>query len=208
MQAGSLHTFIPIEQEANHDKMTGTPHSEVMNIQLRHAVSEDEDFLRQLFAATQPMETASWNISATAREQLLQMQYRGRMQTYTAQYPDAEDLIICLNKEGDIEKRVGRHLVMRQEDAILGIDLAILPAYQKQGLGRLVLQGVQRQCAKEGMSFRLQVLHTNPARRLYDRLGFKMMSQDLLYAQMEWRAVERSSAPGRGRDRYAGGSSI
>jgi ribosomal protein S18 acetylase RimI-like enzyme len=160
-----------------------------MNVQLRHAVAKDEDFLLQLYLATQPIETASWNMSATAREQLLQMQFRGRRQTYTAQYPDAEDLIICLNEEGDVERRVGRHLVMRQEDAILGIDLAVLPTYQKQGLGRVVLQGVQRQCANEGLRFRLQVLHTNPARRLYDRLGFRIVSQDLLYAQMEWSAL-------------------
>jgi GNAT superfamily N-acetyltransferase len=160
-----------------------------MNIQLRHAVSEDEDFLRQLFVATQPMETASWNISATAREQLLKLQFRGRIQSYTEQYPNAEDLIICLNEEGEVERRVGRHLVMRQEDSILGIDLAVLPAYQKQGLGQFVLQGIQRQCLKEGLRFRLQVLHTNPARRLYDRLGFRMVSKDLLYAQMEWSAV-------------------
>jgi len=169
--------------------MTGIAPSEVMSVQLRHAVAKDEDFLLQLYLAIQPIETASWNMSATAREQLLQMQFRGRRQTYTAQYPDAEDLIICLNEEGDVERRVGRHLVMRQEDAILGIDLAVLPAYQRQGLGRLVLQGVQRQCAKEGLRFRLQVLHTNPARRLYDRLGFRMVSQDLLYAQMEWSAL-------------------
>jgi GNAT superfamily N-acetyltransferase len=184
--AGSWHTFTPIEQEGNHNKVTGTAHSEVINVHLRQAVSEDEDFLLQLFLATQPMETASWNMSAIAREQLLQMQFQGRRQTYAAQYPDAEDLIICLNEEGDVESRVGRHLVMRQEDAILGIDLAVLPAYQKKGLGGLVLQGVQRQCAKEGLRFRLQVLHTNPARRLYDRLGFRMVSQDLLYVQMEW----------------------
>jgi GNAT superfamily N-acetyltransferase len=180
------HTFSPIEQEGNHSKVIGTVHSEVINVQLRQAVSEDEDFLLQLFLATQPMETASWNMSAIAREQLLQMQFQGRRQTYAAQYPDAEDLIICLNEEGDIKSRVGRHLVMRQEGAILGIDLAVLPAYQKKGLGGLVLQGVQRQCVKEGLRFRLQVLHTNPARRLYDRLGFRMVSQDLLYAQMEW----------------------
>lgn len=169
--------------------MAGTAHSEVVNVRLRHAVAQDEDFLRQLYLATQPIETASWNMSATAREQLLQMQFRGRSQTYTAQYPDAEDLIICLNEEGDVERRVGRHLVMRQEEAILGIDLAVLPAYQRQGLGRLVLQGVQRQCAQEGLRFRLQVLHTNPARHLYDRLGFTIVSQDLLYAQMEWSAL-------------------
>lgn len=169
--------------------MTGTAHSEVTNVQLRHAVAKDEDFLLQLYLATQPIETTNWNMSAAAREQLLQMQFRGRKLTYAAQYPDAEDLILCLNEEGEVERRVGRHLVIRQEDAILGIDLAILPAYQNQGIGRLVLQGVQRQCAQEGLKFRLQVLHTNPARRLYDRLGFTMVSQDLLYAQMEWSAL-------------------
>lgn len=168
--------------------MTGTVHSEVMNVQLRQAVAEDEDFLLQLFLATQPLETASWNMNAAAQKQLLQMQFRGRMQTYAAQYPDAEDSIICLN-EGDDMRRVGRHLVTHQEGAILGIDLAVLPAYQNQGFGRLVLQGIQHQCAKEGLKFRLQVLHTNPARRLYDRLDFRMVSQDLLYAQMEWSAV-------------------
>jgi len=157
-----------------------------MNVQLRHAVAKDEDFLLQLYLETQPIETASWDMSATARENLLRMQFRGREQTYSAQYPDAENLILCLCEEGDIETRVGRHLVMRQEDAILGVDLAVLPAYQRQGLGRIVLQGVQRQCADEGLKFKLQVLHTNPARRLYDRLGFKMVSQDLLYAYMEW----------------------
>jgi GNAT superfamily N-acetyltransferase len=168
--------------------VTGTAYSEVINVQLRHAVAKDEDFLLQLYLATQPIETASWNMSATAREQLLKMQFRGRRHTYTAQYPDAENLIVCHNEVGDIERRVGRHLVMRQENAILGIDLAVLPTYQNQGLGSLVLQGVQRQCAKEGLRFRLQVLHANPARRLYDRLGFRMVSQDLLYAQMEWSA--------------------
>ena len=160
-----------------------------MNVQLRHAIAKDEDFLLQLYLETQPIETASWDMNATAREQLLQMQFRGRSQTYTAQYPDAEDLIICLNEDGNVERRVGRHLVMRQGEAILGIDLAVLPAYQNQGVGQLVLQGVQRQCAQEGLRFRLQVLHTNPARRLYDRLGFRMVSQDLLYAQMEWSAL-------------------
>jgi ribosomal protein S18 acetylase RimI-like enzyme len=169
--------------------VTATDYSEITNVELRHAVAEDEDFLLQLYLATQPIETASWNMSAAAREQLLQMQFRGRRQTYTAQYPDAEDLILCLSEEGDVKRRVGRHLVMRQEGAILGVDLAVLPEYQRQGIGRLVLQGVQRQCAKEGLRFRLQVLHSNPARRLYDRLGFRIVSQDLLYAQMEWSAL-------------------
>jgi ribosomal protein S18 acetylase RimI-like enzyme len=160
-----------------------------MKVRLRHAVAHDQDFLLQLYLATQPIETTSWNMSAAEREQLLRMQFRGRSQTYTAQYSDAEDWIICLNEEGDVERRVGRHLVMRQNGAILGVDLAVLPVYQNQGLGSLVLQQVQRQCAQEGLTFRLQVLHTNPARRLYDRLGFRMVSQDLLYAQMEWSAI-------------------
>jgi GNAT superfamily N-acetyltransferase len=166
--------------------MLVTPQSEVVNVQLRHAVLGDEDFLLQLYIATQPIETMSWNMSATAREQLLRMQFLGRGQTYAAQYPAAENLIICLNEEGPVETRIGRHLIERQNDAVLGIDLAILPAYQNRGHGRQVLQEVQHQCAAEELRFRLQVLHTNPARRLFDQLGFRMVSQDQLYAQMEW----------------------
>jgi ribosomal protein S18 acetylase RimI-like enzyme len=167
--------------------MADTAKLETVNIQLRHAVIEDEDFLLQLYIATQPIETMAWNMSATEREHLLRMQFRGRSQTYSVQYPDAEDLIICLEEE-DISKRVGRHLVTRQKDAVLGIDIALLPAYQRQGLGRRVLQEVQRQCAIEALLFRLQVLHSNPAKRLYDRLDFRMVSRDPLYAQMEWNA--------------------
>src|ERR1700761_7173831 len=109
------------------------PQSEAVNIQLRRAVPEDEDFLLQLYIATQPVETLSWNIDSTAREQLLRMQFRGRAQTYAAQYPEAENLIVCLNEEGTAKTRIGRHLIERQNDAILGVDLAILPTYQGRG---------------------------------------------------------------------------
>jgi ribosomal protein S18 acetylase RimI-like enzyme len=166
--------------------VAGTAQSEVVRIQLRPATPDDEEFLLQLFIATQPIEIRRWNMDATAREQLLRMQFRGRMQTYTAQYPEAEDWIICVGDEGDVERRVGRHRVLREPDSILGIDLAILPRYQGQGIGGRVLQDVQRRCSAERLCFRLQVLHTNPARRLYSRLGFEVVSQDLLYAQMEW----------------------
>jgi len=32
----------------------------------------------------------------------------------------------------------------------------------------------------------LQVLHTNPARNLYERLGFHVVSTDELYLKMRW----------------------
>jgi GNAT superfamily N-acetyltransferase len=159
------------------------------DIQLRPAVSEDEEFLLQLYLATQSKEITLWSMNAPEWEQLQRMQFRGRKQSYAAQYPDAQDLIICFNDGTEEEIRVGRHLVTQQEDSILGIDLAILPQYQNQGIGGRVLQDVQQQCSEEGLCFRLQVLHANPARRLYDRLGFNLVSQDLLYAQMEWNSA-------------------
>jgi len=36
----------------------------------------------------------------------------------------------------------------------------------------------------------LHVEHNNPARRLYDRLGFQPVSSDEVYVRMEWRAPE------------------
>ena len=168
--------------------MAVTAQSGAVRVQFRPATPDDGNFLLQLFIETQPIEISRWNMDDIAREQLLRMQFWGRMQTYTAQYPKAEDWIICVD-EGGIERCVGRHLILRQPDSILGIDLAILPRYQGQGIGGCALQEVQRRCFVEKLRFRLQVLHTNPARRLYSRMGFEVVGKDLLYAQMEWSGV-------------------
>jgi ribosomal protein S18 acetylase RimI-like enzyme len=64
--------------------------------------------------------------------------------------------------------------------------LYILPAYQRRGLGTAILQEMQRQATAAGLPIRLQVLRVNPARRLYERLGFVVTRETTSHYEMEW----------------------
>jgi ribosomal protein S18 acetylase RimI-like enzyme len=57
--------------------------------------------------------------------------------------------------------------------------LAVLPAYQRQGIGRqLVCYVVQRLVETQLIySMRVEVLHVNPNRAFYERLGGKFVSE-------------------------------
>jgi ribosomal protein S18 acetylase RimI-like enzyme len=51
-------------------------------------------------------------------------------------------------------------------------DIEVAPQHQSRGMGSRLLRGVLAEADRESIPVRLQVLRTNPARRLYERLGF------------------------------------
>jgi len=62
--------------------------------------------------------------------------------------------------------------------------IAIVPRFQRRGVGGAVMQGV----LAEARCVRLTVLLVNRARSLYQRLGFRVISGDRQRELMEWRA--------------------
>ena len=66
--------------------------------------------------------------------------------------------------------------------------IQILPACQGRGIGAAVLNALLTDAARERVSVSLSVLHGNPARRLYERLGFRVASETDTSASMIWRA--------------------
>jgi ribosomal protein S18 acetylase RimI-like enzyme len=50
--------------------------------------------------------------------------------------------------------------------------ILILPEHQNKGIGSLIISKITEQAQQQGHSVTLQVLKVNPARRLYERLGF------------------------------------
>jgi ribosomal protein S18 acetylase RimI-like enzyme len=52
------------------------------------------------------------------------------------------------------------------------------PALQGQGIGMLVIQQVLDEAKRSGKPVVLQVLKVNPARRLYERLGFSATGEN------------------------------
>jgi GNAT superfamily N-acetyltransferase len=94
----------------------------------------------------------------------------------------------------------GRSLVIERDGQPVGLlklnrmkshleidQLFILPAYQRQGIGGGLLAGVLSTARELGLPVRIRVLRVNPARALYERLGFCVTSEDTerIYMQRE-----------------------
>ncbi|WP_175942754.1 GNAT family N-acetyltransferase [Burkholderia pyrrocinia] len=66
--------------------------------------------------------------------------------------------------------------------------IQLLPARQGQGIGEAVLRELLTEAARANVPVSLSVLHGNPARRLYERLGFRPASETETSASLVWRA--------------------
>lgn len=98
-----------------------------------------------------------------------------------AHFDDA--MIVCKDDEA-----IGLLKVTRATDAWHVHQIQILPAHQGQGIGEAVLNALLTDAARAHVPVSLSVLHGNPARRLYERLGFRSESETETSASMIWRA--------------------
>jgi ribosomal protein S18 acetylase RimI-like enzyme len=57
------------------------------------------------------------------------------------------------------------------------VQIQLAPSLQGQGIGAALIRQLIAEARVAGASLRLNVLHANPARRLYERLGFRITSQ-------------------------------
>lgn len=145
-------------------------------MQLRPVAPGDDGFLFELFVTSRPE-------VATLPEPLLRTQFRSQAMSYKAQYPGAEHSVIVV--EG---RPVGQMMVDRSAERLHVVDIALVPQMRGQGVGTALLQGLQAEAASAGLPLRLSVYEANPARRLYERLGFSVFETQPPYLRMEWKA--------------------
>ncbi|WP_411502278.1 GNAT family N-acetyltransferase [Brevibacillus centrosporus] len=146
---------------------------------------EDQPFLFQLFGTTRSDEIALWGFDQTMADQFLRMQWEAQTHSYRLQFPAMNQWIILANKE-----KIGRILVNRTSQELHLVDISLLPAYCNKGIGTGLLLGLQREALQQKKTLSLSVLVSNPAKRLYDRLGFSVVSVDEVYVRMQWRREE------------------
>jgi ribosomal protein S18 acetylase RimI-like enzyme len=82
---------------------------------------------------------------------------------------------------------VGCLAVAERPDYVFLERVALMPAWQSRGIGTRLVRGVMEDAERRGRPVRLSVLTNNPARRLYERLGFTVTSVEEPRIQMEWR---------------------
>lgn len=79
------------------------------------------------------------------------------------------------------------YVSVERRDVYWYIDaIAIVPNFQRRGVGEAALRDVMSEAGRTPI--RLSVLHTNRARSLYRRLGFRVIGGDRMRELMEWRA--------------------
>jgi ribosomal protein S18 acetylase RimI-like enzyme len=159
-------------------------------IRARISGPEDRALIDALFYEDRAAQFAGTGLAEAQIRPLIEMQARGRGTTYTEQYPAAEDWIL-LDSDGT---PAGRLLLDRQPDRWRIVDIAVLTARRGQGLGAGALMECQRQAAAAGARLDLQVRPENPARRLYERLGFKVVREDAIAAELVWNPTAAVSA--------------
>lgn len=145
---------------------------------LRLVINDDEAFLLHLFASTRP-EFNLLNLPENQMQALLAMQFKAQRQQYDESYPQAESNIVLQD-----DHRIGRMLVDRTEREITLVDIALLPEYRNAGIGSRLVQDLLAEAAVAGKPVRLHVLKSNPALRLYERLGFSRVSDQSMYFEM------------------------
>ena len=151
-------------------------------ISFRAAVlPDDEPFLENLYASTRD-DLNGFITDKSQLRHLLQMQHKAQQASYLAVFPNAAHDILLLGG-----KAIGRLIVDRRADAVHGVDLALLPEVRGKGIGTIVLRNLFKECEATRVPLIFHVLKTNPARRLYERLGCIVTGGDITHFSMEWR---------------------
>lgn len=70
---------------------------------------------------------------------------------------------------------VGIHAVERAPDHIQLWRIFILPEYQRRGIGSELIERLLIEARGAALPLRLRVLRVNPAFKLYERMGFKVV---------------------------------
>jgi ribosomal protein S18 acetylase RimI-like enzyme len=78
------------------------------------------------------------------------------------------------------------------------IDISLVPAARGAGLGGAILADLIAAAGAAGKRVTLHVERLNPARRLYVRHGFTLVSDKGIYLEMEWCPGAAAGATGAG----------
>lgn len=156
---GTAEALARIMTETNKSKLA---------FQLRPAKTTDFDFLYNLkVACLKEYVTATWGWDEEFQR------------AHFARHFDLNhNQIITVNNHD-----VGQLQVEYRPDEVFLAGLYILPGYQRRGLGTAVIRELLREADQRPVQ--LQVLKVNPARHLYERLGFHVTGETDTHYQMQ-----------------------
>ena len=132
-----------------------------MDIELRNVQESDSDWLYHLRSQTmlKYINDSGDQFNLETQSDRIKIEY--------------ESIKIVRSENQDI----GMFKVKRDRDNWEIIQIQLLPDYQHMGIGTKLIQNLQKEASRQGIAVFLSVLKVNPAKRLYERLGFEVIQE-------------------------------
>ena len=138
-----------------------------MTYGLRPSRPDDREFLLAVYGSVRDLELAQVQWPPGAKEAFVAQQFDAQDRYYREYYANASFDVIEIDGEP-----AGRLYVDRWPAEIRIVDIALAPEFRGRGVGEALLRELIAEAEISGRSLTIHVEQGNPARRLYERLGF------------------------------------
>jgi GNAT superfamily N-acetyltransferase len=154
-------------------------------VSLRPVTKDDEPFLVALYGSTRAQELAQVEWAEGQKELFVRWQFEMQQREYTARFPDGQYNLILVD-----DQPAGRLWTGSDDEQIRLLDIALLPEFQRRGVGTLLLKRLIDEANNANKVLRHMVfVLNNDAHKFYERLGFVVIENLDAYKHMEWRRV-------------------
>ena len=149
------------------------------DIALRASAPEDRPLLCAIYGSTRAAELALVPWDDAAKHAFVAQQFAAQDEHYRRHYPGATLDVIEVGGTP-----AGRLYVHRGDADIRIMDIALLPQFRGRGIGTRLLGGLLDEGRATGRTVSIHVERSNPARNLYERLGFRPAEEHGIYVLM------------------------
>jgi GNAT superfamily N-acetyltransferase len=157
-------------------------HAAVLGLSLRAATDTDQPFLATLYRSTREEEMDTAAMPEATRALFALQQFAAQQTDYALRFPSLERWVVMRDHNA-----VGRLWLADQGDALLLVDISLMPAAQGGGVGSALIRDSMLRARTTAKPLRLHVFVFNRAQGLYARLGFVACGRSDTHIEMEWR---------------------
>lgn len=161
-----------------------------MDYRLRPASTGDRDQLLAVYASTRADELALTGWPEAQCRAFVEMQFEAQTRHYTLHHPQSLCQLVVADGGPTTGNCLGRLWVDRSAGRLHVLDITLLPEARGLGIGTALLRELMAEARQCGTPLTISVEVHNPARRLYERLGFVAEGGlQGIYQRMAWRPV-------------------
>ncbi len=139
----------------------------------------DRDFSATLYALTREAELAAVDWPDADKQRFCRQQFDAQHAHYRQHYPNAQFLLIEVDG-----LRAGRLYFEQTGKELRLMEITLVSSARNRGVGGAISHALLRHAHDAGIPMGLHVEPFNPARRLYERQGFREVETRGLYLYM------------------------